>query len=285
MDYTLGLKTFENQSGEEALDDIVVAENLCKSFNGHLAVDNVSLRVARGQIFGLLGPNGAGKTTTIRMLTTLLPPSGGTAAVGGYDIRRQAAGVRRIIGSVPQALSVEGSLTAYENLLVFAKLYHVPAALRHKRILDLLDFLQLADRAHSLVRTFSGGMIRRLELGQALVHQPSLLFLDEPTVGLDPVARRSFWEYLGDLRANRNMSIILTTHYMEEAEAICDIIAIMHHGRVQAVGSPAELKQAAGVPGGTLDDVFVHFSGYSLDEEGSDYLGVRRARRTARRLG
>lgn len=262
----------------------VVIQDLSKNFGGHLAVDHISLEIEAGQIFGLLGPNGAGKTTTFRMLTTLLPPSSGSAQVAGYDIRRQAIEIRRLIGSVPQALSVDGSLTAYENLLVFAKLYNVPPARRKQRILDILEFLQLTDRAHSLVRTFSGGMIRRLELGQALIHEPRLLFLDEPTVGLDPVARRAFWDYLESLRAAA-MSIIITTHYMEEVEALCDTLAIMDQGRIRATGSPEALKLAAGMSRGTLEDVFTHFTGNAIDGGAGDYLGVRRTRRTARRLG
>jgi ABC-2 type transport system ATP-binding protein len=260
--------------------------NLTKAFAGQVAVAGLSLEIAEGQIFGLLGPNGAGKTTTIRLLTTLLPPTSGTALVAGYDIRRQATAIRRVIGSVPQALSVEGALTAYENLLLFAKLYGVPAPRRRQRIFSLLEFLQLADRAHSLVRTFSGGMIRRLELAQALIHQPRLLFLDEPTVGLDPVARRALWEHLRGLRQTAGLSIIITTHYMEEAEALCDTLAIMHRGQIRVVGTPDELKAAAGIPGGTLEEVFAYFTAGSMEEEeGGDYLGVRRTRRTFRRMG
>ncbi|HHW15223.1 MAG TPA: ATP-binding cassette domain-containing protein [Firmicutes bacterium] len=266
------------------MDRIVVTENLCRSFGPHVAVDRLTLSVDSGQIYGLLGPNGAGKTTTIRMLNTLLPPTAGTAFVAGWDIRKHVTEIRRVIGSVPQALSVEGALTAYENLLVFAKLHRVPRSQRKDRIARLLELLQLADRADSLVRTFSGGMIRRLELAQALVHEPQLLFLDEPTVGLDPIARRTFWDYLLDLRRRTGLSIIITTHYMEEAEALCDRIAIMHHGRVEAEGTPQALKDAAGVPEGTLEEVFVRIAGDSL-EEGGDYRDVRRTRRTSQRLG
>ncbi|MGB9885754.1 MAG: ABC transporter ATP-binding protein [Moorellales bacterium] len=265
---------------------IVTTYDLTKVFNGRAAVDRVSLEIQAGEIFGLLGPNGAGKTTTIRLLTTLIAPTAGTARIGGYELRRQAAAIRGLIGCVPQGLSVDGTLSAYENLLIFAKLYRVPADQRRQRIQSLLKLVELGDRAHSLVRTFSGGMIRRLELAQALVHRPQLLFLDEPTAGLDPVARRAFWEHLRSLRAEQGLSIVLTTHYLEEAEALCDRVAIMHRGRVTAVGSPEELKRAAGVPQGTLEEVFVHFTGHSLAEaEGGSYLDVRRARHVFRRLG
>lgn len=266
------------------MDKILTTEDLCRSFGTHVAVDHLNLSVDTGQIYGLLGPNGAGKTTTIRMLNTLLPPSAGTAYVAGWDIRKDVNEIRRVIGSVPQALSVEGALTAYENLLIFAKLHRVPRPLRKERIAQMLELLQLTDRAHALVRTFSGGLIRRLELAQALVHEPRLLFLDEPTVGLDPIARRAFWDHLLDLRQRAGLSIIITTHYMEEAEALCDRVAIMHHGRIKAEGTTQELKDAAGVPEGTLEDVFLHVAGDTL-EEGGDYGDVRRTRRTSKRLG
>ncbi|HLJ80542.1 MAG TPA: ATP-binding cassette domain-containing protein, partial [Ktedonobacterales bacterium] len=234
--------------------------------------------------FGLLGPNGAGKSTAIKMLTTLLDPSAGSATVGGYDIVRQPSQVRRVIGYVPQALSADGNLTGYENLLIFTKLYDVPRGERDLRVHDALSLMGLTEAANKLVRTYSGGMIRRLEIGQAMLHQPSLLFLDEPTVGLDPIARRAVWEHLEKIRGETGMTIFLTTHYMEEADSLCNRVAIMNHGRVAAIGTPAELKEAIGGPEKSLDDVFVHYTGDELDSGGS-YRDASRSRRTARRVG
>ncbi|MDK2888617.1 MAG: type transport system ATP-binding protein, partial [Thermoanaerobacter sp.] len=178
------------------MEVIVEVEQLKKSFGKHTAVKGVSFNIAAGEVFGLLGPNGAGKTTIVRMLTTLLPPDSGRATVCGYDMRRESAGVRQCIGYVPQALSVDGSLTGYENLMIFAKLLGLKGKERNKRINDLLQFMQLEDAASRQVCTYSGGMVRRLEIAQAVLHYPRVLFLDEPTVGLDPVARRGVWEIL-----------------------------------------------------------------------------------------
>ncbi|ADU51787.1 ABC transporter related protein [Thermaerobacter marianensis DSM 12885] len=255
---------------------------LMRSFGDFVAVDRLNLVIPAGSIFGLLGPNGAGKSTTIKMLTTLLPPSGGTARVAGFDVVRQPAAVRRQVGYVPQFLSADGALTGYENLLIFAKLYGIPARERQGRIMELLELVGLADAAHTLVRRYSGGMIRRLEIAQSLLHRPAVLFLDEPTVGLDPTARRGVWEQVRLLRERFGTTVVLTTHYMEEADELCDQVAILHRGRVAAVGSPAELKGRVG-PGATLEDVFVHFTGSSL-ETGGSYRDVARTRRTARRL-
>jgi ABC-2 type transport system ATP-binding protein len=257
---------------------------LTRSFGDLTAVDQLTLAIEPGEVFGLLGPNGAGKTTAIKMLTTLLPPSAGSASVAGYDIARQSAAVRRSIGYVPQVLSADGTLTGYENLLIFAKLYDIPRAGRDTRIHDALAFMGLDDVADRMVRTYSGGMIRRLEVAQALLHRPRMLFLDEPTVGLDPLARRAVWDLIERLRAEEGMTILLTTHLMEEADSLCDRVAIMHHGKVAAIGTPADLKAALGGDGATLEDVFVHYTGDQLDSGGS-YNETRRARRTARRLG
>lgn len=259
-------------------------ENLTRRFGALIAVDSLTLSVGAGDVFGLLGPNGAGKTTVIKMLTTLLPPTSGTARVAGYDIARQAAQVRRVIGYVPQMLSADGALTGYENLLVFAKLYELPHRERATRIHDALAFMNLEDAAHRLVGTYSGGMIRRLEIAQATLHRPQILFLDEPTVGLDPLAREVVWEHLDRLRADLGTTIFLTTHYMEEAEKLCTRVAIMHLGRVAVVGTPAELKASIGGGEATLDDVFVHYAGGDL-ESGGSYGETARTRRTARRLG
>jgi ABC-2 type transport system ATP-binding protein len=257
--------------------------DLTRRFGSLVAVNAVNFRVAYGHIFGLLGPNGAGKSTAIKMLTTLLEPSGGTATVAGADVRRSPAQVRHRIGYVPQSLSADGGLTGYENLLLSARLYGIPRAQRKPRIMEALEFMGLKDPASRLVKTYSGGMIRRLEVAQAMLHRPAILFLDEPTVGLDPVARRSVWERLLELRENYRMTVLLTTHAMDEADELCDELAILHLGKIAAIGKPLDLKASVG-PGATLDDVFVHYSGGTLQEEGS-YRDVRRTRNIARRLG
>lgn len=263
---------------------VIEVEKLVKSFGENTAVDHVSFGVSEGEVFGLLGPNGAGKSTIIKILTTLLPPSGGYARVCGHDVTTQQMAVRRSIGYVPQALSADGSLSGYENLLVFASLYDLPRAVRVERVRAALDFMGLHDAADRLVRTYSGGMIRRLEVAQAMLHQPRVLFLDEPTVGLDPVARKAVWEHLSQLREQSGMTIFLTTHYMEEADGLCDRVAIMHLGNVMALGSPGELKEAIGRPEATLDEIFSHYTGNTL-ESGGSYRDTARTRRTARRLG
>jgi ABC-2 type transport system ATP-binding protein len=263
---------------------------LTRRFGAVTAVDNVTLAVEEGEIFGLLGPNGAGKSTTLKMLTTLLPPSAGTARILGFDLVREASQVRRVIGYVPQALSADGSLTGYENLLIFTRLYDLPRRLRKARVRDALEYMGLADAGDRLARTYSGGMIRRLEVAQALLHQPQVLFLDEPTTGLDPVARRAVWERLTDLRAQTGMTIFLTTHYMEEADSLCQRLAIMSHGKLVATGSPDELKASLHRPDVTLDDVFVQYTGDSLtpgtsETSGGSYRETARGRRSAQRLG
>ena len=218
------------------------------------------------------------------MLTRLLPPTAGSARVAGFDIVHQAVQVRRVIGYVPQLLSADGALTGYENLLVFAKLYELPHRERDERIRQALAFMNLTDSADRLVGTYSGGMIRRLEIAQATLHQPQVLFLDEPTVGLDPLAREVVWEHLEQLRAEMGTTIFLTTHYMDEAEKLCTRVAIMHLGKVAAMGTPAELKASIGGEEVTLDDVFIHYAGGTL-ESGGSYRETARTRRTARRLG
>jgi len=248
------------------------------------AVQEMNISIETGEVFGLLGPNGAGKTTAIKMLTTLLPPSSGDALVAGYDIVRQPAQVRRVIGYVPQMLSADGTLTGYENLMVFAKLYDLPRAERDKRVRDSLAFIGLTESANKMVKEYSGGMIRRLEIAQSMLHRPPMLFLDEPTVGLDPLARRTVWEHIQQLRSQYDTTILLTTHAMEEADLLCSRVAIMHLGVVAALGTPAELKAELGTPGATLDDVFTHFAGGSL-ESGGGYRETARTRRTAQRLG
>jgi ABC-2 type transport system ATP-binding protein len=256
---------------------------LTRLFKGLTAVDHLSLSIAHGEIFGLLGANGAGKSTLIKMLTTLLPPTSGTADVAGFDIIQAPSEVRRRIGYVPQLVSADGALTGYENLRLSAKLYGLPNSDRESRITSALEFIGLADSAHRLVRTYSGGMIRRLELAQAMLHRPDVLFLDEPTIGLDPVARRMVWDRLLDLKNNYRLTVLITTHDMEEAETLSDELAILHQGRISVVGKPAELCAGLG-EGKTMDDVFVHYAGGEI-HEGGTFREVSQTRRTARRLG
>jgi ABC-2 type transport system ATP-binding protein len=256
---------------------------LTRRFGEITAVDHISIRIPYGQIFGLLGPNGAGKSTTVKMLTTLLDPSSGTAMVAGFDVEKAPAEVRRRIGYVPQMLSADGALTGRENLMLSAKLYGMARGARSGRIADALEFMGLMEAADNLVKTYSGGMIRRLELAQAMLHRPTVLFLDEPTIGLDPVARHTVWERLEDLRRDYHMTILITTHDMDEADELCDVLALLHHGKVAVTGKPAELKAVLGLEA-TLDDVFVHYNGGSI-HEGGNYGDVGRTRRTARRLG
>jgi ABC-2 type transport system ATP-binding protein len=263
----------------------IVLDGVGYRFGDQLAVDDVSLTVHAGECFGLLGPNGAGKTTTIRLLNTLLPLQQGSISVFGLDVRRQAMAVRRLLGYVPQQLSVEGALTGRENVMWFARLFDVPRAERRQRAAEVLAMVELTDAADRVAATYSGGMVRRLELAQALVNRPALLVLDEPTIGLDPVARDSVWRRVADMQEQFGMTVLLTTHYMEEADALCDRVALMHHGRLQAVGTPEQLKSALG-PDTTLEDVFRHHTGGSLDgPERGGLRSVRTTRRTAGRLG
>ncbi|WP_323099959.1 ABC transporter ATP-binding protein [Intrasporangium sp. YIM S08009] len=255
------------------------------SFGQHRAVDDLTLAVEPGECFGLLGPNGAGKTTTIRLLNTLLPLQDGEVEVFGHSVRTDAMRVRRLIGYVPQQLSIEGALTGRENVEWFARLFDVPRRERAARVDEVLDMVDLRPDQHRLASTYSGGMVRRLELAQALVNQPELLVLDEPTVGLDPVARDSVWQRVDQMQRDHGMTVVLTTHYMEEADALCDRVALMHHGALRALGAPDDLKAAAG-DGATLEDVFRHHTGDTLEGEQKGGLrSVRTARRTARRLG
>jgi ABC-2 type transport system ATP-binding protein len=233
---------------------------LTRRFGDFVAVDRVSFSVNKGQIFGLLGSNGAGKSTLIKMLTTLLPPSDGDALVAGLSIVQAPAAVRGRIGYVPQMLSADGALTARENLLFSARLYGVASEQRAPRIVDALRVMGLEDAADRLVSTYSGGMIRRLELAQAMLHHPALLFLDEPTIGLDPLARHAVWDRLRALRKDFGMTVLLTTHDMEEAASLCDELAILNLGHLVVQGKPADLCAALS-PTATLDDVFVHYCG------------------------
>ena len=264
---------------------IVQTTALTRNFGDFTAVDQVSLTVNGSEIFGLIGPNGAGKSTLIKMLTTLLPPSSGSATVAGFDIASDPAEVRRHIGYVPQLLSADGSLTGYENLLLSARLYGVPRTERKQRIEGALERMGLTQVAHRLVGHYSGGMIRRLEIAQSLVHRPAVLFLDEPTVGLDPSAREAVWDRVLDLRDRFQRTMIVTSHHMDEIDQFCDRVALIDRGRIVAVGTCAELK-AKIAPGATLDDVFVRLISAPGEQEiGEGYGNVRRARRAEREHG
>jgi ABC-2 type transport system ATP-binding protein len=233
----------------------IQVENIVKKYGAFEAVKGVNFSVASGEIFGLLGPNGAGKSTLIRMMTTLIPVTSGRALVGGHDVAREPDAVRRMIGVIPQALTSDPDLTLQENLSIYAKLYGVPAAQRKKNIDDVLEAVDLVKWRDAQTKTLSGGMRRRLEIARGLVHNPQIFFLDEPTTGLDPVSRIAVWEMLNNLRTTRKLTMLITTHYMEEADKLCDRIAIVDHGTLVALGTPLELKQ--GVPGANV--VEVHF--------------------------
>ncbi|WP_226889660.1 ATP-binding cassette domain-containing protein [Nostoc sp. MG11] len=263
---------------------ILETQGLTRRFGKVTAVDYLNISVEQGEVFGLLGPNGAGKSTVIKMLTTLLPLSTGKAILAGYDVTRQATAVRRVIGYVPQALSADGSLTGYENLLIFAKLYEIPWKRRDRHIRDMLAFMDLQDAANRLVRTYSGGMIRKLEIAQSILHQPRILFLDEPTVGLDPLARTQVWKLVQQLCADHGTTIFLTTHFLEEADSLCSRVAIMQQGKVITTGTPSDLKASLNQPNATLDDVFIYYTGDQL-ASGVSYRETARNRRAAQRLG
>jgi ABC-2 type transport system ATP-binding protein len=271
-------------TGRELVTPAVELAGLVHRFGDAVAVDGLDLTVRAGEVVGLLGPNGAGKTTTLRVIVTLLPVQQGRVTVLGLDVARSATQVRRRIGYVPQQLSVEGALTGRQNVAWFARLYDVPRRERATRVDDALASMDLLDAADRLASGYSGGMIRRLELAQALVGRPELLVLDEPTVGLDPIARDGVWERVARMRAEHGMTVLLTTHYMEEADALCDTVALLHRGRLAAVGSPARLKADLG-GGATLEDVFRHHAGVELAEERGGLRDVRRSRATARKLG
>ncbi len=233
----------------------IAVENIVKRFGDFEAVKSVSFEVREGEIFGLLGPNGAGKSTLIRMMTTLMPVTSGKALVGGLDVSKDPDDVRRMIGVIPQALTSDPDLTVGENLSIYAKLYSVPHGQREKNIDAVLEAVDLTKWREAQTKTLSGGMRRRLEIARGLVHNPHIFFLDEPTTGLDPVSRIAVWEMLDNLRRTRNLTMLITTHYMEEADKLCDRIAIVDHGTLVALGTPIELKHS--VPGANV--VEVHF--------------------------
>ena len=248
-------------------------DSLSKKFGKIKAVDNISLKVQEGEIFGFLGPNGAGKSTTMMILTTLLKPSSGKAFVAGFDVVSQAKNVRKNIGYVQQEISVDEYLTGRENLLLQARLNHIPKNLRDKRIDEMLDLVELTDKQHQAATTYSGGMRKRLDIAGGLLHHPKVLILDEPTVGLDIQTRRKIWEYLKKIHSEFDMTIFLSTHYMEEAEELCDRVAIMEHGKIVAMDRPAALVDSLLSKGfqkerteklANLEDVFLDLTGRAL---------------------
>jgi len=224
----------------------IQVENLTKRFNGSIAVDNISLSINSGEVFGLLGPNGAGKTTTISMLSTMLKPTSGSASVNNFDILNNEDDVRKSIGIVFQDQSLDEELTAYENMDFHGRLYRVPKKVREKKIIELLKLVELENKKNNLVKTFSGGMRRRLEIARGLLQEPKVLFLDEPTLGLDPQTRNSLWEYIKKLNTEKGITIILTTHYMEEADRLCDRVAIIDKGKIIALDASEKLKEGMG---------------------------------------
>src|SRR6187401_3595573 len=227
--------------------------SIVKKFGQFTAVDGITFAVEPGEIFGLLGPNGAGKSTLIRMLVTLLTPTAGKGFVNGFDIAKQPNDVRRVIGVIPQAMTSDLELSVEENLLIYAKLYGVPRAKRNRLMKELLAAVELSDWADKPVRNLSGGMRRRVEIARGLVHEPKIFFLDEPTTGLDPVSRAAVWQMLQRIKSQRDLTILITTHYMDEADKLCDRIAIVDHGHLVALDSPMKLKAA--IPGRNVLEV------------------------------
>lgn len=257
---------------------MIEVKNLSKTFGDFKAVDDISFGVRRGEIFAFLGPNGAGKSTTIKMLTTLLRPTTGDIRLNGIDPTKDALAVRRAIGIVFQDPSLDDQLTAYENMNIHAVLYKVPAAGRREKIEKLLRFVDLWDRQKSMVAKFSGGMKRRLEIARGLLHHPQVLFLDEPTLGLDPQTRNQMWSYLQDMNKAEGGTVFFTTHYMEEADRNAHRIAIIDRGKIIAMGTPAEVKASQGTE--TLEDAFLKLTGKSIrEEEAGPGDGMRRAMR------
>lgn len=267
----------------------IQCRSLTHRYGDFTAVDDLNLEVRAGETMGLLGPNGAGKTTVVRVLTTLTPVQHGDVSIFGLDARRDTMDIRHNLGYVPQQLSIESALTGRQNVDLFARLYDVPRRQRRSRVDEALSAMRLLDVAENLAGTYSGGMVRRLELAQALVNRPSLLILDEPTVGLDPIARDGVWSQVADMQDEYGMTVLLTTHYMEEADALCDRVALMHHGVLRAVGSPTDLKAALSSeasPNATLEDVFRHHAGSDLTDDAArrGLNEIRSSRRAARRV-
>jgi ABC-2 type transport system ATP-binding protein len=259
---------------------LLVAKDLVKEFNGFRAVDGVSLEISPGEIFAFLGPNGAGKTTTIAMMTTQLKPTSGAISLGGLDVVNRATEAKALFGVVFQEAAVDKELTARENLWVHAVLYGLGRPERDERIGEMLELVELTERKDSLVRTFSGGMKRRLEIARGLMTRPRILFLDEPTLGLDVQSRERIWSYIEDVRRTYGTAIFLTTHYLEEADR-ADRVGIIDHGRIVEVDSPANLKAIH--KGSTMDEVFLALTGHGIRDDQLDAASLERALRTRRR--
>ena len=263
-------------------DNIIEVENLTKKFGDFTAVNGISFATQRGQIFGFLGPNGAGKTTSIKMLTTLLTPTSGHILLDGHDPAKDQAEVRRTFGIVFQDPSLDDELTTLENMEFHGVLYKVPAALRRERTEELLKIVELWNRRNDLVKQFSGGMKRRLEIARGLLHHPKILFLDEPTVGLDPQTRNHIWKYIQDLNRSEKITVFFTTHYMDEAEKVADMVTVIDHGKIVAAGTPAVLKKKARAK--TLEEAFIRLTGRGLrDEDASSAENMRMAKKMWRR--
>jgi len=258
---------------------IIYVNNLVKKFGNFIAVNDISFEVKKGEVFAFLGPNGAGKTTTIKMLTTLLNSTSGEISVNGFSPMSEKDSVRKSFGIVFQDPSLDDELTAYENMEFHSVLYGVSSKIRKQRIKELMELVELWDRKDSLVKTFSGGMKRRLEIARGLIHHPKILFLDEPTIGLDPQTRNFLWKYVMKLNKKENMTIFLTTHYMEEAEKMADRVAIIDHGKILSVGTLNELKKQTGSK--SLEEAFLKLTGRNIREE---HASVKDGMRMHRRM-
>ncbi|MDD4858882.1 MAG: ATP-binding cassette domain-containing protein [Dehalococcoidales bacterium] len=254
---------------------IITVSGLTRKFNGLIAVDSISFNVSKGEIFAFLGPNGAGKSTTIKMLTTLLEPTAGAITMNGNDPRKNKDAVRKSFGIVFQDPSLDDDLTAIENMQYHAVLYQVPKNVKDKRIEELLKFVELWERRKDLVKTFSGGMKRRLEVARGLLHHPRILFLDEPTLGLDPQTRNHIWSYIKEINQKEQMTVFFTTHYMEEAEKVAHRVAVIDRGKIIAIGSPDELKAQTKTE--SLEDAFLNLTGHKIREEEVTGLDIMRA--------
>jgi ABC-2 type transport system ATP-binding protein len=228
------------------MSNIIETNKLTRKFNGLTAVDSIDLEIKEGELFGLLGPNGAGKTTTLSMLSTILKPTSGTAKVNGFDVDTQQDDVRNSIGIVFQDPSLDEELTAYENLDFHGMIYGMPDDKRKERIKEVLELVELSEKSNMQVKTFSGGMKRRLEIARGLIHHPKILFLDEPTLGLDPQTRKNIWDHITEMNELEKITIVLTTHYMEEADSLCDKVAVIDHGKIIALDTPEKLKHSLG---------------------------------------
>lgn len=254
-------------------ENIIEVKNLVKKFDELIAVDKISFDVRHGEIFAFLGPNGAGKSTTIKMLTTMLKPTSGKLLLAGHDVTKERNDARKSFGIVFQDPSLEEELTANENMELHASLYKIPKKIRKEKIKNLLELVELWDRKDSYVKTFSGGMRRRLEIARGLLHEPKILFLDEPTLGLDTQTRNSMWEYVKRLSDEKGMTIFFTTHYLEEAEAVAERIAIIDLGKIISIGTTKELKQQTGTK--NLEEAYLKLTGKSLrDKSDSDNHGL-----------